>query len=271
MNPKEILSSMNTNPHYLNRYIKFIETTSINFDEKVKGVKYESHHICPESHFPQYKVLKKNPWNKSILTQRQHFIAHKLLAKALDTKQMWYAYWMMAKMGETKNKSRAFKVTSREYEYARGQFIENFTGENHPLYGTFASEETRSKMSKSQKGIKKPQVKVTCPHCNKTGGICGMKSYHFDNCKFKPGNETLKRTIRFNEVTCPRCNKIGKDNLMYRYHFDMCKTKPGNEHITKHKAESRPQKRVECPHCKKIGALNSMVRWHFDNCKTLSQ
>lgn len=27
--------------------------------------------------------------------------------------------------------------------------------------------------------------KVTCPHCNKEGGICAMKRWHFDNCKFK--------------------------------------------------------------------------------------
>lgn len=26
---------------------------------------------------------------------------------------------------------------------------------------------------------------VTCPHCNLTGGIGGMKRYHFDNCKIK--------------------------------------------------------------------------------------
>lgn len=197
----------------------------------------------------------------SILTQRQHFIAHKLLAKALDTKEMWYAYWMMAKMGETKNKSRAYKVTSREYELARSKFIEHKTGSKF-------SDETKSKMSAVQKGLPKPQIKVTCPYCNKTGGICGMNSYHFDKCKKKPGNENIIRTRVFNTVTCPYCSKVGKDNLMYRYHFDKCKFKPGNEHIVKHKAESRPQQKVECPHCGKVGAKNLMNQWHFDNCKT---
>ena len=28
-------------------------------------------------------------------------------------------------------------------------------------------------------------VKLTCPHCNKTGSKPGMLRYHFDNCKFK--------------------------------------------------------------------------------------
>lgn len=27
--------------------------------------------------------------------------------------------------------------------------------------------------------------KVTCPYCSKEGGICAMKRWHFDNCKFK--------------------------------------------------------------------------------------
>ena len=27
--------------------------------------------------------------------------------------------------------------------------------------------------------------KVVCPHCNKIGGINGMKRYHFDKCKLR--------------------------------------------------------------------------------------
>jgi hypothetical protein len=33
-------------------------------------------------------------------------------------------------------------------------------------------------------GLKgKKQKKITCPHCNKLGGVPNMKRYHFDNCK----------------------------------------------------------------------------------------
>lgn len=39
-------------------------------------------------------------------------------------------------------------------------------GENHPLYGK-----------------KKPQL--TCPYCNKCGGVNNMYRYHFENCKNK--------------------------------------------------------------------------------------
>jgi hypothetical protein len=49
--------------------------------------------------------------------------------------------------------------------------------------GIPCSEEAKAKMSAAKKGIPKP--KITCPHCNKTGGYSGMKQWHFDNCKFK--------------------------------------------------------------------------------------
>ena len=35
-----------------------------------------------------------------------------------------------------------------------------------------------------KRGMKyKSQYKITCPHCNKTGGSANMKRYHMDNCK----------------------------------------------------------------------------------------
>lgn len=43
------------------------------------------------------------------------------------------------------------------------------------------TEETKQKMSLAKKG--KPKPKLTCPHCNKTGGAPQMKQWHFDNCK----------------------------------------------------------------------------------------
>jgi hypothetical protein len=35
----------------------------------------------------------------------------------------------------------------------------------------------------ARKGV--PQKKLTCPHCNKTGGNTNIVRYHFDNCKNK--------------------------------------------------------------------------------------
>jgi hypothetical protein len=65
---------------------------------------------------------------------------------------------------------------------------------------THHSDETKAKMSATRKGRKHSeahakaiadakrgllQPKVTCPHCQKIGGVTGMKRWHFDKCKEK--------------------------------------------------------------------------------------
>jgi len=56
-------------------------------------------------------------------------------------------------------------------------------GRPAPNKGMSPSEESRKKMSESRTGL--IHEKVTCPHCNKTGGSTGMGRWHFDKCKFK--------------------------------------------------------------------------------------
>jgi len=52
--------------------------------------------------------------------------------------------------------------------------------------GKKLSEETKRKLSESQKGIKRgPMEIITCPHCGKSGGNSPMKQWHFDNCRSK--------------------------------------------------------------------------------------
>ena len=48
----------------------------------------------------------------------------------------------------------------------------------------YPTQETKKKVSESMKGMVRPVI--VCIYCNKTGGINGMKRYHFDNCKHKP-------------------------------------------------------------------------------------
>lgn len=60
--------------------------------------------------WPEYTSLSKHRWNKSLLTERQHFIAHKLLWKALGGSQI-HAFWMMGKC----NKSRDYEAIRRDH------------------------------------------------------------------------------------------------------------------------------------------------------------
>jgi len=55
------------------------------------------HHIIhkAKSLFPQYKNLKKNSWNASYLSYKNHFIAHWLLLKAVKEKSISFAFFSM--------------------------------------------------------------------------------------------------------------------------------------------------------------------------------
>lgn len=73
---------------------------------------------------------------------------------------------------ETREKiSEARKGKKFSAEHCK-KISESHKGKTH-------SAETRKKMSETKR------AKVTCTHCNKTGGISNMKRYHFDNCKHK--------------------------------------------------------------------------------------
>jgi len=92
---------------------------------------------------------------------------------------------------ETKRKMRKPKH-SEEYRRKLSQVMK---GENNPMYGKTLSEEAKQKISEVKKGkthseetkqkMRKPKPKLTCPHCNKTGGGNVMYRYHFDNCKHR--------------------------------------------------------------------------------------
>lgn len=136
MNIKIILETAEHNPHYLNRYIKFIEYCK---NSTNKNKSYEKHHICPSSLFPEYKKLKDNPWNMIKLTPRQHYIAHWILAKTFNGK-MWYALFMMSMGNKNSFMDRDYLISSKQYEYCKDK-----------LKGIKRSEEHKKLLAESKK------------------------------------------------------------------------------------------------------------------------
>ena len=89
---------------------------------------------------------------------------------------------------EARKKQSIVKMGSNNPNYGKSlsedhkkKLSESKKGEKNCWYGKSFSEEHRKNMSIARKGI--PQEKITCPHCQKTGGISAMKRYHFDNCR----------------------------------------------------------------------------------------
>lgn len=117
-----------------------------------------SHHIIPKSFYKSYN--KKNGWlegnphekiNLVFLTDKEHFIVHKLLTKfykGLALVKCVYAYKKMS------SKDGNF---SRFYANARKIFGEIVIGINHHNYGKKENFLTKEKRSKALKGIPKSQ------------------------------------------------------------------------------------------------------------------
>lgn len=38
--------------------------------------------------------------------------------------------------------------------------------------------------ARSERAISRNKVKITCPHCEKTGQLANMKRWHFENCRY---------------------------------------------------------------------------------------
>lgn len=115
----EILTSKTHNPHYINRYVKFIiaccnKNTKFGIDEQYA----EDHHICPKADdlFPEYTDVRLYPWNNARLTGRQHFLAHWMLWKAYGGSQAFAFHAMCSNQKSKYQQGRYSKINSRTYD-----------------------------------------------------------------------------------------------------------------------------------------------------------
>jgi hypothetical protein len=113
MDYSSLFNSFEINPHYLNRYLKFVLNCTPNLNNYT-----EEHHILPKSLFPDFKT---DPRNLVRLTARQHFIAHWILSKVfIKYKQkcsMLKAFNRMTTVSKTN--SGRLTVSSKLFELAK--------------------------------------------------------------------------------------------------------------------------------------------------------
>ena len=71
-------------------------------ENKKEKIKYQTelHHILPNALFPKFSNLKNNPWNGAHLLYKDHYIAHTLLAEALEEHSAIIAWWCMNSLGK---------------------------------------------------------------------------------------------------------------------------------------------------------------------------
>lgn len=92
---KEQFKKFEPSEHYLQRYLRFMNSILKSRPNRKTKFETELHHILPKSLFPEYSNLKKNSWNKIHLTYREHFIAHWLLYKSIKHPKTTFAFWAM--------------------------------------------------------------------------------------------------------------------------------------------------------------------------------
>ena len=159
--------------------------------------------------------------------------------KALSIKEHYEIHYKQGDWSSAILISKRLNMPPEEREYLRRKMQE---------FNPMKKEENKAKLRKPKppgfgkkisllkkgvsiitKGIKKgPQKKVTCPHCNKTGGASNMKVYHFNNCKIFTGKQKHDYRKKQSEaLQCPHCGLIGRGGggAMKQWHFDNCKKK----------------------------------------------
>lgn len=272
------LESKCINLHNTQRYHKFIILCLQQNANLDKSVYLERHHILPKSIWPEYKDLRSCKWNCARLTARQHFIAHKFLAKALG-KSMWQA---LLSLYTLKNKRRdikhIYKTSSKEYEKCKSEWISFYKTTKHYNNGI---KEIRSVFNNQPEGF--VLGRLTNNTKDQIWINNGIEELYIKNWSDIPIDYHEGRILK-DRKTCERCSKEVSHNTYFQHHGQRCEEKliwvnDGSKTLMVSK-DSIPEgfkkgrmsiscTRTEmvCPHCSKIGKGPNMKRYHFDNCK----
>lgn len=237
----EILTEYPHNPHYIDRYIKFI-----NYCKSVDNANQylEKHHICMKSMFPELSSFTEFPWNCIKLTARQHYIAHWILWKAYNNREATFAFHIMTHGDPTGNR---YKIkSSRVYNNLIIESRRLNSGKNSPLFGTKRTKESliNQKLAVTGKTQSKEHI---------------AKRVH-NMLATKAKNKLQGISYSLSEETKAKISKASKGKSKV---FTA-------DHIKNLKCHVNNSTQVECPYCHKIGQLTNMKRWHFDNCKNNS-
>lgn len=214
----------NLYPHckYINLYIKIINNSlnrqSIlceNVKDKTKKqtkirktlkenlLYVEKHHILPN--FLGDDISKNDIENFAWLTAREHFICHKLLYKALKTKNAFFAFYRMSHSTKTHLNQR-YKISSKDYEFIKMQLSEifsermkNLPKDKHPMWNKHHDENTKNKISKSLKDNKPSKKSIEKGLNTKIKNNSIRRGENHPNYKKVPSKESIQKNRESNK------------------------------------------------------------------------
>jgi hypothetical protein len=161
-----------------NKYSKYYYSIITNAKSRIlaDNIRTEMHHIIPECFFIRRSRKGKPGWidgnpedpsNKVILTDKEHFICHKLLTKMTEGKakiKMMYAYRAFALLSSN---GRIIKINSREFEKIRKLGLRK---------GAITLKSTKLKIGKANKGNKAWNKGIAVPASQKAQQSATRKS-----------------------------------------------------------------------------------------------
>lgn len=255
----------------------------------------ERHHIKPRS-------LGGDNSKANIVkfTAREHFIAHRLLAK-IHGGPMWYALSLMMR-ANTKS-ARGVKVTSRAYETIKKNDAivrsKMMSGPSNHFYGKTFTPEQLEKLKGERPSISgannpnygvsnksknelisftnryKPRLDIEYSVHDKINAMLGIATDSARRGRLK--SEPMKKLARYYRgfgLTKEDRDYSGVKNPNYGNGKAISGSKnpmygKKQKESTKARISEKAKRRIKCPHCEKEGNIANMHRWHLDNCKAL--
>lgn len=263
-----------------NKYKKWYDSIINNAKNRTLSGYFERHHIVPKS-------LGGNNDTSNIvnLTAREHFVAHILLTKFTEGRnrqKMSFAikcFSMKSKFhSERYFNSRLYeslKVNCSEYtsvlhlnkivsKETRDKISKARKGQPSPFKGKTHSDETKRKMSDSQKGHSRNTP-------NTVEKILDSRSWysHSDETKKKISESNKGKTVVHTKESKRKISESLKGRvspMKGKQAWNKGKTHSDETKARLSKAANN-RARVECPHCGKSVTPGNFSRWHGDNCK----
>lgn len=245
--------------NYKKLYENLIEKAKL---RKITPGYTEKHHIIP-------RALNgtNDEENIVVLTGREHFIAHKILAKIYPNSGMIHAAYKMACIFRDNEK---VKITSREYEYLRQKHAERVSNDT----------EANLKKSLSAKGKKQtPEHIAARVKARKENGKAWLSEDAKKNMRKKKSKQSKRKNTKFTEKQMEAHLKgveTRKKNGSYKHTEEQNKKlsenrkgKPGTKKTEKEKelARDRMNEIKKCPYCGHEDKMTNLIRTHYKKCK----
>lgn len=232
---------------------------------KGQGIYYESHHITPRS-----MGGSNDPSNLVLLTGREHFICHLILARLYPDRSIAHAAFKMACV----NDGKYGIITSKIYETLRTIHARRVSEDKDAAMkksvagrGRKQSDDHVGARTASRKGNGKDwHSKETLEKISESNK--GSEGYWKGKNLPKESVEKRKQTMR--ETGGWEWTEERREAQRQRLLGKPSNKRPLTEE-EKQKLSEEKSRKVTCPHCGKEGSMMIMPRWHFDNCKIFKE